>query len=371
MLPKTLIICACELLTASGALGWKHAGRDKFLEVTSGKEVSLVAFVAPWTESSKALEPEWLSATSQSPKELISVDCTAEAILCSEQGIISYPSIRVYHSNGNMKRYRGPRKATSIVSYMKRAELPEVSVLDHKNITSFKSVDGAVFIAYVTGFQHRLALLFAGLAKRYHDRYTFAMVTDSSLVKREGLQYPTIMCYKRSESKQHLFPVEVEVLDLEQWIANVTTPLVGEFTRRNEMKYLKAGKSVVYFFYSSSENRDEYVKSVTQLATTYQNQLTFVTVDAVEHRHTMPKLGLDAGAEPALAVFNPTHGHVFPFENEGQHISAKDVENFMHQISLGKIQPWTGKKEDGEEEEKEEEEEEEEEDRKSEGHTEL
>ncbi|KAI6711314.1 hypothetical protein JHW43_006144 [Diplocarpon mali] len=360
MLTKTLLIGAFELLAASGALGWKHAGEAEFQKITSENEVSLVAFVAPWTESSKALEPEWLSATSQTPKSLISVDCTAEVTLCSEQGIISYPAIRVYHSNGNMKRYRGPRKASPIVSFMKRAELPEVSVLDHKNITSFKSVDGAVFIAYVGGLQDRLALLFSSLARRYHDRYAFAIVTDSSLVKREGLQYPTIMCYKRSESKQHLFPVEVEVLDLERWMANVTTPLVGEFTRRNEVKHLKAGKSIVYFFYTSSETRDEYVKSITRLAMTYKDVLKFVTVDAVEHRHLMPTLGLKAGAEPALAVFNPTHGHTFPFKNEGRHISAKDVEHFVQEISLGKIAAWAGEKEEEEKEE-----------RKIEGHTEL
>jgi Thioredoxin len=64
-------------------------------------------------EPSKALEAEWLAATSQTKNLLLSIDCTAEAELCREQGIISYPAIRVFDGSDKVRRYKGARKASA------------------------------------------------------------------------------------------------------------------------------------------------------------------------------------------------------------------------------------------------------------------
>jgi protein disulfide-isomerase A1 len=64
-------------------------------------------------EPSKALEAEWLEATSQRKTSLISIDCTIEADLCQEHGVISYPAIRVFDGSGKTRRYKGPRKASA------------------------------------------------------------------------------------------------------------------------------------------------------------------------------------------------------------------------------------------------------------------
>jgi protein disulfide-isomerase A1 len=64
-------------------------------------------------EPSKALEAEWLAATSQTKTAMLSVDCKTEADLCQEQGVISYPAIRVFDGSEKAKRYKGPRKASA------------------------------------------------------------------------------------------------------------------------------------------------------------------------------------------------------------------------------------------------------------------
>jgi hypothetical protein len=64
-------------------------------------------------ESSRALEAEWLAATSRTKTALLSIDCTAEADLCREQGVISYPAIRVFDGSEKLRRYKGPRKASA------------------------------------------------------------------------------------------------------------------------------------------------------------------------------------------------------------------------------------------------------------------
>jgi protein disulfide-isomerase A1 len=64
-------------------------------------------------EPSKALEAEWLAATSQTKTALLSIDCKAEADLCQEQSVISYPAIRVFDGSEKVRRYKGPRKASA------------------------------------------------------------------------------------------------------------------------------------------------------------------------------------------------------------------------------------------------------------------
>ena len=51
----------------------------------------------------------------------------------------------------------------------------------------------------------------------------------------------------------------------------------------------------------------------------------------------LPALGLAPDSDPALAVFNPMYGQVFPF-TEGE-ITPKVVENFVIDIAQGKVQP--------------------------------
>ena len=42
---------------------------------------------------------------------IVSFDCRAHAKMCGELDVVSFPSIRLYHRDGRMDRYRGSRKA--------------------------------------------------------------------------------------------------------------------------------------------------------------------------------------------------------------------------------------------------------------------
>ncbi|KAH9218735.1 thioredoxin-like domain-containing protein [Leptodontidium sp. 2 PMI_412] len=337
MLPKALLVCIFDLLLVRGAYGWNHVARDQFESITAENEVSLVAFVAPWTEPSKALEPEWLSATARSQNSLISIDCTIEEKLCKEHEIISYPTIRLFKKQGEQRRYRGPRKASSILEFMSRAPLPPVSILDKSNITSFKSSDEAVFIAYIPDKDGHLKSIFTSLAKRHSDRFTFGIATDPKLAKMQNVQFPSVVCHRSEDGEQEVFSGEAGLDALQNFIETAAAPTIGEFTRRNELKYMKARKSIVYYFTSSDEDRSAYIASVKPLAKTYKEYLNFVTVDIVELGHMLPALGLAPDSEAALAVYNPMYGQAFPF-NEDE-ITPKAVENFVMDIAQGKIQP--------------------------------
>ncbi|EKD12942.1 protein disulfide-isomerase [Drepanopeziza brunnea f. sp. 'multigermtubi' MB_m1] len=348
MLPRSFLICILELLAVRGALGWKHVGRDEFKSITTENDLSLVAFVAPETPSSKALEPEWLSVTSQSSTPLVSIDCTSETTLCAEQGVISYPAIRLYRSKSEeVKRYRGPRKASSITSFLARVARPTVTDLTGRlndELTAFKRVDTDVLIAYTPSLTNpdSLTKSFLALADRYSDRLTFAVTTDTNHVKSEDVWYTSIVCYKTQEGAREQYPDHEEdgIDHLDSWIKRVTRPLVGPFSTRNTMHYLKARKPILYFFTSSDETRAAYVKSITQLAKAYSADFSFVTVDTAEYGYMALTLGLQPGVEPAMAVLDPVQQQVFPFEVQGETIRPAAVDKFVTEILKGKRKPW-------------------------------
>ncbi|PMD25441.1 thioredoxin-like protein [Hyaloscypha hepaticicola] len=337
MLPKVFVVCLLELIAARSVLGWNHVSRAKFENIVNEEPLALVAFVAPWTEPSKALEAEWLAATARTKTALLSIDCTAEPDLCREQGVFSYPAIRVFDGSKKLRRYKGSRKASAIVSFLNRATLPTISTLDSKNITDFKSLDEVVVIAYIPEEQTALESAFTELASRNHDKFTFGIVTDKLLAQAENVQLPSVVVHKPREGEQEVLSGPSGIEALGKFLETASAPLIGEFTRRNELKYMKAGKSLVYYFAHKPQDLDNYREALKPLAKKFKEYLNFVTVDAVEYRHMLPALGLKDSGFPALAVFNPMYGQAFPHDQK--EITPKVVESFVMDIVQGKVPP--------------------------------
>ena len=246
---------------------------------------------------------------------------------------------------------------TRIVSFLNRATFPVVSTLDQSNITDFKSADDAVIIAYIPNEEQAVKSAFTELASRNHDRYTFGIVSDKKIAKAEKIQFPSVVVHKLKEGEQEVLPGPSGIDTLETFLETATAPSIGEFTRRNEMKYMKASfplplrprnlqlitevqerKSLVYYFASSSADRETYRSSLQPLAKKFKEYLNFVTVDAQEYGHMLPSLGLRDTGTPALAVFNPMYGQTFPYDQK-KRITAEAVEGFVMDIVQGKVEP--------------------------------
>jgi protein disulfide-isomerase A1 len=132
-----------------------------------------------------------------------------------------------------------------IVSFVNRATLPTISTLDSKNINDFKSSDEAVVIAYISEEQTALKSAFKELASRNHDRFTFGLVTDKSLAQVEIVHVPSVVVHKPKEGEQEVLPGPSGIDALEKFLETATAPPIGEFTRRNELKYMKASVALL------------------------------------------------------------------------------------------------------------------------------
>lgn len=295
---------------------------------------TLVAFTDPSLDSCIALALEWDKVEKVEENTKV-VDCKTQRDICEQEEVHSFPAIRLYYGDGSFKRYRGAKKSKDIISFLRRCVRPVISELDSKNVTSFLTIDDIVFVAHLTPEDENLFLRYEDIADKYHDRFSFGRVPIPKAPSG-------IACYNNLDNMQHTVSVELETVEaLERFVKLCSTPLVPELTRRNEFEYLGAGKSMVYYFLTTDEERDAYRTTIRPLAKKYAEYLSFVMVDANEYPEMMPMVGLQGGETPSLAVQNPRNGQVFPFEGQSE-ITAEVVEQFVLDIAAGAVKPWEG-----------------------------
>ncbi|KAK5631456.1 hypothetical protein RRF57_007170 [Xylaria bambusicola] len=276
---------------------------------------------------SQVLEPEWTSVAS-SHKSLLSIDCSINSALCNEFGIISYPALRYFDGHGYTKSYRGPRRASA-------AHRPTVTKLDDETTASFQSVDDTVVIAHVNPRDEHITTALRAIASQFEDRASFGLVDTAGTT--------AVDCYNNRDEQKFTLSDLTAIDAISKLVQSCIAPLIGEFTRANELDYLQSGKSLVFFFETSSDAREAYVNKMRPVAKMYKEYLSFVTVDGDEYADFAAPLGLTADEFPALSVQNPRLGQTFPYPS-GADITPETVGAFVMDIVQGKVKPWDGQR---------------------------
>ncbi|KAL0938140.1 protein disulfide isomerase [Colletotrichum truncatum] len=348
------------LALAGTGLGWQHKTDAEVRDAIATNEYSLIACKLYFHEallfalSSRvlltfctvvgvtsantrsdavnALEPHWAAVEDAVPTAL-SVNCEVSSKLCADLDVASFPAIRFYRPDGTKHHYRGPRKGSEIGAFVNRMLRPTITPVEKETLSSFRSSDDVVLIAHFTLEETSLRDRYADLAERFRDRYAFGLTTIPESPGR-------IACYNNGMGAMHMSSELEEPDAMEKLAKKCAAPLVPRLTRRNEAEYMNAGKSLVYFFARVEQYLDAWTSAVVPLAKKYHQYITFVTVDLSEYPEMPAMFGLPNGIEDAVALQNPATGQVFPFTGE---ITIDAVEEFITDISEGKVEPWDGK----------------------------
>ena len=182
------------------------------------------------SQASQALEPDWTSAQETAGDKLLSVDCSTETALCRQHGVSSFPTIRLHHPDGTQARYRGPRKAESILSFLRRTARPALSHVTPKNTTTFQSIDDIVILGHFTRGT-ALQQQFQETAAQYHDRYSFGLIPNAQA------QGPKMECINNLDSVHRPTAEFPSPTSIEAFVKLCATRLIPEFTRRNELSF--------------------------------------------------------------------------------------------------------------------------------------
>jgi protein disulfide-isomerase A1 len=126
---------------------------------------------------------------------------------------------------------------------MRRSERPVVSTLDKDSLTAFKSIDDAVFIGHFGSGHAQLKSSFTTLASRNHNKFSFGIVSNAALAQANDIPLGCITCYK-SQGEQETLCDQSRLDVLQDFVERSTAPLIGEMTRRNELKYLQVRRPI-------------------------------------------------------------------------------------------------------------------------------
>ncbi|PON29761.1 hypothetical protein TGAM01_v201127 [Trichoderma gamsii] len=268
-------------------------------------------------------------------------DCVAASSFCQEMDVVSFPAIRLYEKDGPTTRYRGPRKASTIEAFMKRALRPSVQdITEQQQLDDFLTSDDYVFLAQLHSDDESLDARFRNLAEEYSDRYSFG-VASSSDASSSG-----IWCYNNVDESEHTATDLDDANSLKKLVDLCTAEVIPQLTRRNELTHLSSGRSLVFYLYKTEAQREAYTKNLKGTAQRYAEFLTFVTVDSNEYPDMARNLGIRSTG--GLAVQNVHNGQVFPFK--GDITSPSEIDQFIVAISEGRAQPWDGTFDEGHDE---------------------
>lgn len=289
---------------------------------------------------------------------MVSFDCSENPSTCREFDAVStFPAIRLYHRDGRIDRYRGPRSLTSIVPFLRRSFRPTVFEVTENSLVGFMTIDDLVIVAHVHPDDDHLYHRYRQLANHYRDRYSFGVAfTPPSSVSKEKRTSSVVRCYNNADDEQHELAGDALHANLGALEAFITqtcaAPLIPELTRRNEADFVAAttasgAHSILHYLTEGGDaDKDAFREYVRPLAKKYKEYVRFAVTDLGAYPEMMAAFGLDPKALRGLALQNLVTGELFPYRSGAKKLTAVSastiVESFLEDIADGNVRPLTG-----------------------------
>lgn len=114
---------------------------------------------------------------------------------------------------------------------MRRAARPTISILDKKALDTFPKIDDTVFVAQVNPADGYVNVLFETAAETYQDRASFGAVKTSGAT--------AVVCYNNRDEERAMLSDFTDINAIPSFVKGCMDPLIGEFTRVTESRYLQ------------------------------------------------------------------------------------------------------------------------------------
>ncbi|KAI1134907.1 thioredoxin-like domain-containing protein [Hypoxylon sp. FL0543] len=323
--------------SVSFAYAWDHLAESDFQYALSKKDSTIVVAC---NKKSEHLETEWSLAVPEAQVPLISINCAVNPNVCASHGVPSSSTVKLFKHGEAKSTYHGPRRASALLAWINRLQRPMVSEINAAALEDIKKADETVFIAYLDAGDEGSKAIFAEVAGRYHEEFTFAVTADEVALTAEKVTAPTVKCYKPLDGDTHEFTSLTDAAALEAFVKEASRPVIGELLPHNHQRFLDRGWSMVYVFAATEAERSKIRKELNKVARSYYESLTLVTVDPLEFPDLPAKLGLDPDALPAAAVHQLSKDRIYPYP-KGRGWTSSELQSWGLDVWQGRIRPWT------------------------------
>jgi len=332
------------LVAAEGASDVLDLKADTFESSVNPEPLILVEFFAPWCGHCKALAPHYeeaATALKEKDIKIAKVDCVDQPELCQQHGVSGYPTLKVFR-NGTPTDYTGPRKADGIISYMIKQSLPAVSEVTAGNIKEFQKADKIVVIAFLPSHTEVPAAEFSATAEKHRDDYLFGATTDEEATSMAGVVPPAVVVYRSFDDFATTYPYPIasaSVKDFEEWIKELSVPILGEVNGDNYAMYASSSKPLAYLFVDpTDQEHDAHIEAMKPVAADYRGKVNFVWIDAIKFGDHAKSLNLPEPQWPSFVIQEMESQLKYPFD-QNVRVTPERLAEHIELYSSGKLEP--------------------------------
>jgi len=223
-----------------------------------------------------------------------------------------------------------------------RQSLPAVADVTAENHEEFQKADKIVVIAYLTSPTDDPAAEFKATAEKHRDDFLFGVTADPEAITAARVNPPAIVIYRRFDEPRIDYPYPVassKVADIEQWIKDLSVPLVDEVSGENYAVYAQSGKPLAYLFLDPShEKKEEYINSLRPIAEQYKGKIHLVWIDAIKFGDHAKALNLQEIKWPSFVVHDLEKQLKYPYD-QSLEVTSEGVADWVRQYLDGKLVP--------------------------------
>lgn len=322
---------------------------SKFDEFVKENDLFLTEFFAPWCGHCKKLGPEYVKAAdslSDLNIPLVQINCDDNQEFCRGMDIPGYPTLKIF-KNGKSKDYVGARTNDSIVDTMIKNSLPVVVTLDSKTDIAEFVRDSTLPV--VVNTDKNLNATFHLVADQLSDDYNFVTLSKLNSGKKASLSLYTADAQELAEPFVFNFDGKsANEQELVDWIKTQSLPYFGDINGQTFQQYMDSNLPLAYFFYTTPEEREQYAKEFTKLATKFRGQLNFVGLDSTQFGRHAENVNIKQQF-PAFVIHNLTSNlkYALPQLDEEKFaaltkpysIKQKDITTHVEKFIKGDLKP--------------------------------
>jgi protein disulfide-isomerase A1 len=223
-----------------------------------------------------------------------------------------------------------------------RQSLPAVSEVTFANLEEFQKADKVVVIAYLSSATGAPAPEFSATADKHREDYLFGSTTDEEAIDAAGVKVPSIVVYRSFDEPKTEFPYpahDATVEEIEDWLAELSIPLIDEVSGENYATYAASGKPLAYLFVDPTDSeRETYVSALKPIATEHKAQLNFVWIDAIKFGDHAKALNLVEAKWPSFVIQDLAQQLKYPLSQDTP-FSAEAISDFVKLFAAGKLAP--------------------------------
>ncbi|KAK6202358.1 thioredoxin-like protein [Scheffersomyces amazonensis] len=297
---------------------------ENFRDYLNENPIVLAEFFAPWCGYCKMLGPEYSKAANllneTNPNiKLVQVDCVEEELLCSQQGIRGYPTLKIYRE-GQMETiqdYEGPREAEGMVDYMIQQSLPSVRSFETFDLL-METLDQQTkpFVILINPENDsQLNVTYEQVAKYKRKDHLFVTISDKDQIKKLNRQVNA----KLSDKSVTILVIhpgaydDVNVLAydnleeitknfLTEFVSTAAIPYFGDINRDTYMRYMESPLPLAYYFYNTEEERAAVADKFAALGKLYKGRINFVGLDASQFAKHAEMINMNPDIIPLFAI---------------------------------------------------------------------